>query len=203
MKSNFRLFKKHWKEEKNSKLNFELYDLSKLLNLRSKSIIKRILVISIIEFCFSIISIIILNQKNIGHDDTLIIFLNYLYYFILIYYFIKFWINFKRINLNLNLKKLFELILQTKKHVYEYVSLNIILFNLNVIVLFFQYYKRDNVKIISDKYFGESLFFSQIFAYTLIIILSSIISFIIWTIYRMFYLRMVDRLCQNLKELND
>lgn len=200
MKSNLKRFKEEWKKER--KTNIEIYDFSKLLNLKSKSVVKRVLIISIVEFCLPLITAVILNKKNISNNSILLIFLNYLYYSIFIYYFIRFWINWRKMDLNLNLKKLLEFILQLREHVYKYISLNIVLFNFNIIILYFQYLESNNTPIIFGKYIGTYVLFSKITLYILIVVISTIISFTIWLIYKILYLRIVEKLYQNLKELN-
>ncbi len=201
MESQLRRLKKNWKNKKYLKYNIEFSELSNFLNLKSKSILKRILLVNILEFCLSIVSIIIINQKNISQNNSILTYTNYLYYFIFIYFFIRFFINLKKIDLTLNLKDLSEIILKTRKSVYNYICLNIILFNLNVIILFYQYLCSSQVDI--NRYLADNLILYQIFIFILIAILSTIISFFIWLIYKAFYLKMIDRLHQNLQDLND
>lgn len=200
MKSQLKRLKRDWKNKKYLKLNMEFDELSNFLNLKSKSVVKRIIIITILEFFLSMVSIIVINPKNTSHNNILLIYTNYLYYLIFIYFLIRFFINLKKIDVGLNLKNLSEIILRTRKSVYDYICLNIILFNLNVIILSYQY--LHNPKRTFNSYFTDNLIFYQICIFILIAILTAITSIAIWLIYKTFYLKIVDRLSQNLKEIN-
>ncbi len=195
MKSNFIQFKKNWNE-----FNFEFYDIEKILKLPSKSVMKKILIISVLEFSVLLASVIIIHNKNMERNNFSLTFINYLYYVIITYYYLKFWTNWKKIDLNLNLKKHSEHILKTIKYVSEYISLSIILLNLNVLILLFEYFKNNKNLIIFDLLFGNNLFSNQTSNYFFVILLS-IISLIMWCIYKAFSSKLKDKLFKNLKKL--
>ncbi|ELY1977895.1 hypothetical protein [Flavobacterium psychrophilum] len=193
-----------WKNIKYNKL--EESDFFLMMNKSSSSIFKKILIISILEFSFSIfISVLLENLDSINmyyylDNNNILILLNYTYYFIFLFFILKFFVYFKKLNMVSNLKELSKNIIQTRKSVYDFIISNIILFNLNSIAFAYLFLKSNkNYNIINTS--NEINYKFELIFYGVLIIYLSIISFFIWYIYKLVYLNLFKRLFVNYKEL--
>ena len=132
------ILKKDWKKDENSYPTLSYNDIYKMILKKSSSIVKWIFIISILEFLFWLtISLSLkVSDKDIeirGLEDNIgIMILSVLCYGILVYFFYRFYINYKTINTTDNAKKLMENIIKTRRTVKQYVLFNLIILVVSV-----------------------------------------------------------------------
>jgi hypothetical protein len=206
------LLKKAWKKDNHSYEQVSENKIYKMIHKRSSSIVKWILIISIIEFVFwNIISLGFLDEKYIkdkyGKDifeyvieiNTIFNIISYLVVTVFIYLFYK---NYKSISTTNSTKKLMGDILKTRKTVQCYVWFNIIFFVIGTLILLYVQFAYDSQyesfieKIQQDG--THMLLYKAIGRIAGLIIL---IVLIFWLFYRLLYGILLRRLNANYKEL--
>ncbi len=181
-----------------------------IIKLKSVSILKKIFYFSIIEFTMSIIfnffvSFYLFNNDFENVDkQPIIISLNVLNYLVIIFFIIKFYINFNKIELDSNVNELNRNILKSRKNVYNYIKVSLILFNFSSLIFAFYFliekYPYENAIIINNTFFNPELFYLLFFF--ILSLMLTIYTFLIWNLYRFFYLRLINNLIFNDEELN-
>ncbi len=181
-----------------------------IIKLKSVSILKKIFYFSIIEFTMSIIfnffvSFYLFNNDFENVDkQPIIISLNVLNYLVIIFFIIKFYINFNKIELDSNVNELNKNILKSRKTVYNYIKVSLILFNFSSLIFAFYFliekYPYENAIIINNTFFNPELFYLLFFF--ILSLMLTIYTFLIWNLYRFFYLRLINNLIFNDEELN-
>lgn len=204
-------FKRTWKSSNIQNPEIQYFEITSMIHRRSNSILKKIFLISVLEFVLSILPFFFKNKQYLSKEILeiqnykIIIYLDYIYYVVLIYFIIKFYINFRKININSNLNDLSKNILKSRKSVYYYIISSLILFNVNSIV--FSYFYLENNMLYQDfiksDHSDSYLLFYQMVFYSLLVIILIIISFLIWIVYKFLYLKLIDKLIQNYDELNN
>lgn len=131
--------KKDWKNQTNyPKVTKE--EIYILLHKKSSSIVKWIFILSLIEFGFwTMIGFLTkdneaqkrIDSYNIDHITTPLIVVGYM---VLVYFFILFYTNYKKISNTDSVKLLMEKILKTRKTVRHYVIFNLIFLYISVII---------------------------------------------------------------------
>ncbi|KIA99170.1 hypothetical protein OA93_05925 [Flavobacterium sp. KMS] len=205
------LLKKMWRNLDFTNINIERSELFNIIHLRSYSIVKKILIISILEFLVSLLASYIANQLEYSKEilaveqNNIIIFLDYLYYFIFIYFFVQFFINYKRIDTSSNLNELSKSIIKTRKSVYYYIFSSLILFNLNAIIFSSIYLKNNDISLIflNPNQSNNNILIPQICFYFILALFLIILSSFIWFIYKTLYLKLINKLNKNFEELNN
>ena len=125
------LLKKDWKRQEGSlpKLSYE--EIYKMILKKSSSIVKWIFIISIIEFVLW--TSIDVTFRLMGNYDPIegtsfekFSYISYVFsYGILIYFMVKFYLNYKRIQVTDSAKELMHNIIKTRKTVKHYVYINL------------------------------------------------------------------------------
>lgn len=206
------LLKKAWKKDSHSYEQVSENEIYKMIHKRSSSIVKWILIISIIEFVFwNIISLGFLDEKYIkdkyGKDifeyvieiNTIFNIISYIVVIIFIYLFYK---NYKSISTTNSTKQLMSDILKTRKTVQCYVWFNIIFFVVGTLILLYVQFAYDSryesyiEKINQDG--THMLLYKAIGRITGLILL---LVLIFWSFYRLLYGILLRRLNANYKEL--
>ena len=206
------LLKKAWKKDNHSYEQVSENEIYKMIHKRSSSIVKWILIISIIEFVFwNIISLGFLDEKYIkdkyGKDifeyvieiNTIFNIISYIVVIIFIYLFYK---NYKSISTTNSTKKLMSDILKTRKTVQCYVWFNILFFVVGTLILLYVQFAYDSryesyiEKINQDG--THMLLYKAIGRITGLILL---LVLIFWLFYRLLYGILLRRLNANYKEL--
>ena len=149
------ILKKDW--QKNQKLpKLSKKEIYRLLHKKSSSIVKWIFILSIIEFCFwTLISLLMKDddaqQRLDGYDaDHIIIPLMISGYIILVYFFVAFYNNYKKISSTDSVKLLMKNILNTRKTVKHYVLFNLIFLYISLIIaIIIEVNNNDKDEIIS------------------------------------------------------
>ncbi|MFV5692600.1 hypothetical protein ACM55K_11300 [Flavobacterium sp. LT1R49] len=200
------LLKKDWQKNDNSFEQVSEIEIYKMIHKKSSSIVRWILIISILEvLLWTSISVVFNSDdylKKIKHDELIQYFevltiFNYGVILVFIYLFYK---NYILISTTVSTKQLMKDILKTRKTVQYYVwyNLGMIVFSLIIgFVIAFSY--NPDVIILKEKIANDG----KIMAITLgILILTIVVLFgIFWLFYRLLYGILLRRLYANYKEL--
>ena len=203
------LLKKDWKKQESSFQQIGENEIYGMLHKRSSSIVKWIVVISILELIlWSSISLFTADEDyfkllKIYHLDTAMPIIGVINYGVILYFIYLFYKNYKAINATDTIKQLMKSILKTRKTVKHYVWYNLGMTALSFIIVFvFQFMYDPNITKLVDKISKDmdtSVFYCiMIVMYTVII---SVFIGIIWLFYRLLYGILMKRLQKNFDEL--
>jgi ABC-type multidrug transport system fused ATPase/permease subunit len=203
------ILKKDWKKKENSFNQLTEKEIYGMLHKKSSSIVKWILVISILEIAFwSILGFFTadenylktLEQYHLRDVMPIITTINYAVILFFIYLFYK---NYKTINTTDTVKQLMRTILKTRKTVQNYVWYNLIMtfFSMVLVVVFQLKYDPNIEKVFNNMSttMDSNLFYLMVTFFYIIVILV-VIGFI-WLFYRLIYGILMKRLNNNYKEL--
>lgn len=189
--------KKDWKKQEASLPKYDQKELYVMLQKKSTSIVRWILVISIIEFTFWIGLDFLgssqgydtyIEEANLSFFYRTVILINYT---VIAGFIALFFYNFKQINVTDNARKLMKNILRTRKTVKCYIWFNITLFSISFI---YSMYKTGVTNFeFSKQELGIYLLIS--FGIMLVFIL------FIWLFYRLIYGILTRKLYKNYEEL--
>ena len=202
------LLKKDW-NKKNQYNRFNSKELYLMIHKKSSSIVRWILLISIIEFLsWGILSLFINDEeykkviKQYGNFEDLMFYLNIIYYSIIILFIYLFYRNYKTINTTDSTQKLIKSIVKTRNTVKYYVLTNLVIIAFILITFFIYFIKyEDSLIQLNDsnpKADLNLLIISFIFIGFILIIIS-----LFWVFYKIIYGRLVKKLTINLKNLNN
>uniref|UniRef100_UPI004049D08C hypothetical protein n=1 Tax=Flavobacterium sp. TaxID=239 RepID=UPI004049D08C len=203
------ILKRDWKKNENSFNQITEKEIYGMLHKKSSSIVKWILVISILEILFWIILGLFsvdesyLKTLKIYHLDIIIPIASAISYAVVLFFIYLFYKNYKAINTKDTVKQLMRSILKTRKTVQLYVWYNIFMSFLAILVVFICQIKYDpNLSSIienSSESVTENTIYILIFIVYLLVAL--LISGLIWLFYRLLYGVLLKRLYKNYKEL--
>ncbi|WP_405396015.1 hypothetical protein [Maribacter sp. Asnod2-G09] len=151
MTDELELLKKDWqkKEFNVPKLSYE--DIHKMIWKKSSSIVKWILIISILEFTVPQLLYFLPSfrdgmeiYENIGIAKYLKI-LSFLTYFVAFYFIFQFYKRFKEISVLDNSKNLMKKIIKTRKTVKHYVIFSLSMIMVTIIIMIIGVYLNDNI----------------------------------------------------------
>lgn len=200
------LLKKNWKNSENSFEQISEKDLYKMLHHKSSSIVKLILIISIIEVLFwTFLNVFFSGDeyfKKLHHEEIfvyadMIMYFNYVVVLVFIYLFYK---NYKMISTLTTTKQLMKDILKTKKIVNCYVYYNlgmIVLTSLSAFYMAFAF--NPEISSLKDKIVSDPKAMAIVVGIVVVITLAFFGVF--WLIYRLLYGRLLRKLYGNYKEL--
>jgi L-lactate permease len=203
------LLKKEWKKSAGSFEQVSETDIYKMIHKNSSSVVKWILIISILEFLFwSVITVFLNDEKyheklqKYGMDTTMSV-INGLNYLIIMGFIYVFYRNYKTISTTDSTRQLMKNILKTRKTVQNYIWFNlamvVISVVLSIILLFYH-----NSKIMSLMENATSNGHEVIFILVCIVISGIFISGIIclfWLFYKLLYGKLLNKLFANYSEL--
>ena len=172
-----------------------------MLHKGSSSIVKWILIISVLEFLFLRLldlSIFLddeysnrMKEHHIYDFEKFVTIFNFVVLLVFIYYFYR---NLKAINSSSSVKKLMQDIINTRKIVKYYVWYNLVLVGItSAIVIYSQFMYDKNINHLYDKY--QLFFILGGFFFVIIILL------LFWLFYRLLYGILMRRLEKNYNEL--
>jgi hypothetical protein len=200
------LLKKDWKKNENSFEQITEAEIYQMLHKRSSSIVKWILIISILEvLLWTSISVFFNTDEyleQINHRDLISYFrvfsiLNYVVILGFIYLFYK---NYIRITTTVSTKQLMKDILETRKTVQYYVWYNLGMAVLSLIIGFIiALVYNPETSILSDQIANNE----KVMAITIgVLLLTTIVFFVLfWLFYKLLYGILLRRLYANYKEL--
>lgn len=189
---------------------FSNSELFFMLKKRSFSTLEKVIVISLIEFGISIFSTLFIDRIGFAdisqeiQNKPLMIYFDYIFYASSLFFILQFIYYFYKIDLSSSLNDLSRNILKTRKSVYNYVLINICLFNINVFIFTFLNLNSNPLyqKMIVSSQFNNKLIFFNVTFYSILIVLMILVSFFIWYVYRLLYFKLLDKLIINFEELN-
>ena len=195
------ILKKDWKKNENAFDQVTEKEIYGMLHKRSSSIVKWILIISVLEFLFLRLldlSIFLddeysnrMKEHHIYDFEKFVTIFNFVVLLVFIYYFYR---NLKAINSSSSVKKLMKDIINTRKIVKYYVWYNLVLVGItSAIVIYSQFMYDKNINHLYDKY--QLFFILGGFFFVIIILL------LFWLFYRLLYGILLRRLQKNYNEL--
>ncbi len=206
------LLKKAWKKDNYSFNQVTENEIYSMIHKRSSSIVKWILIISILEFVFwNIISILYLGdgyiRKKYGSEifeyikeiNTIYNIINYTVVVIFIYLFYK---NYKRISTTTSTKQLMSDILKTRKTVIYYVWFNILFFVVGTLVILYVQLNYDSkFASLMQKIHEDTGYMTLCKSIGIILGFMLLIVVAIWLFYKLIYGILLGKLSKNYKEL--
>lgn len=201
--------KRDWQRSEEWFPKFSEKDLYSMLHKKSSSVVKWILIISILEFAFWVfISLCMrgssaskqIEDMNIEYITTPMSIIGYI---IIIYFFVRFYINYRKITATDNVKKLMATILNTRRAVNHYILVNIVWIIISCIVIFTIYFYKD--KMLNEALRRNEAAGTEVKFYFIYIIGATfwVALFIgaIWVFYKLIYGLLLKRLHRNYNEL--
>jgi|SRR6218665_2513914 len=202
------LLKKDW----NKRGTFEQVsesDIYKMLHKKSSSIVKWLLLISVVEFAFWILLTVLLNDEKYqvklhryGIEDCLF-WVNIVNYIILVSFIFFFYRNYRTISTTDSTRLLMANIVKTRKTVQYYIWYNLGIVTINIIlsILMLFYHNAQMQSLMEDAAAkGHKGIFMLICTGISILFIALIIG-IFWLFYRLLYGILLKKLFANYKEL--
>jgi hypothetical protein len=200
------LLKKDWQKNDNSFKQVSEIEIYKMIHKQSSSIVKWILIISILEVVLWTSISVIFNSddylKKLKHDELIKYFevLTIFNYGVILAFIYLFYKNYLLISTTVSIKQLMKDILKTRKTVQFYVWYNLGMIVVSLIIGFviaFSY--NPDVAILREKIANDG----KIMAITIGILILTIALFfgIFWLFYRLLYGILLRKLHANYKEL--
>lgn len=202
------LLKKAWEKDIQSYHQVTEGEIYKMLHTKSSSIVKWILIISILEVLFwTVISVMYNTDEYLKKMDVeklniyfkALNFINYAVILVFIYFFYK---NYVKISSTVSTKQLMQDILKTRNTVQYYVWYNLTMIVLSLIAgiaLAFVY--NPKMELLKDKMTHESNYQTILITLGIMILICVIIVVLFWLFYRLLYGILLRKLNANLKEL--
>lgn len=206
------LLKKNW-QKTNAFEQISETEIYIMLHKKSSSIVKWIFYISLIELSLGFFLNIIMSFTKYDTESLELLKKWNLYYFylaisiivyvVVVYFIYRFYKMYKSISVVDTTKKLLETILKTRKVVKRYVIFNLVAFALIFAVVFSYglYYGYMDLMLKKGILHPEISTKTICISLVIIILLTSVITFIIWLFYRLLYGILLRRLYANYKEL--
>ncbi len=196
------LLKKDWKKNENSYQQISEVDIYKMLHKKSSSIVKLILIISVLEVLLWTSISLFFNTDDYFkkmHTEYLIEYFKYLTIFnyvviaIFIYFF---YVNYKNISTTTSTKQLMKDILKTRKTVTYYVWYNLAMIIVSSIIGFALAFSM-------NPQMSQVTSNSKVFAVTVCVLIVFMVIFVgvFWLFYRLIYGTLLRKLFRNYNEL--
>lgn len=200
------LLKKDWQKNSGSFQQISETEIYKMIHRKSSSIVKWILIISILEISFWTFSNLFINTDDVlrkmNHPEIVMAleFLTYFNYIVVLIFVFIFYKNYKTISTTIATKSLMSAILKTRKTVQYYVWYNLGMIVITAILSFFiAFVYNPDMEFLRDKLAmnGKAMFV------TIGILFLVILGFfgLFWCFYRVIYGTLLRRLYANYKEL--
>ena len=203
------LLKKAWNRDGNSFKQVSESEIYKMLHKNSSSIVKWILIISILEFLLWTGISLCLKDKDFMkryesmHVERIMLPLTIIGYAGLAYFFFQFYMNYRKISVTDDAKKLIKSILRVRRTVNQYVWFNIIFGIISIIAITLLQLNHDPETIALRNKFtinGNSTTFYAIYAVFMAVFIGLFV-LVIWLFYRLIYGFLLRRLRKNHEEL--
>ena len=200
------LLKKDWQKSDNSFVQVSEKDIYKMIHKKSSSIVKWILIISILEVLLWTFLSLFFNSddylKEIKHVELIPYFdlLTYLNYAVIIVFIYLFYKNYILITTTVSTKQLMHDILKTRKTVQYYVWYNLAMLLFSLIIAFVIAFTYNPEMVILKNQIAAN---NKVMAITIgILFLTTLLLFgFFWLFYRVLYGILLRRLYANYKEL--
>lgn len=200
------LLKKDWQRNDHTLSQFSETEIYKMLQKKSSSIVKWILIISILEILlWTILSVCFSTDdyfKSLKHDEIFVWMkiVNYFNYGVILFFIYLFYKNYINISTTASTKKLMKGILNTRKSVQYYVwfNLGMILFSF-MLGIFFAFAYNPDVVLLKEKINNNQ--FILLLIIVVLIVAIGIILGAFWLFYRLLYGILLRKLSNNYEEL--
>ncbi|HYD92078.1 MAG TPA: hypothetical protein VEA37_11410 [Flavobacterium sp.] len=203
------LLKKDWKKNGDKYPKVSEKEIYAMLHKKSSSIVKWILIISILEFIFWVGLTFLLKDSpsskkletfNIDHITIPLTIGSYL---IIGYFTYLFYMNYRKITTTDNVKNLMSNILRTRKTVSSYIYVNLAYFIItSAIILIITFNKDGDMISLVNKMEAQGKAGMVYLIYILgAIIIIGLLVLLIWLFYRVIYGLLLKRLLRNYNEL--
>lgn len=200
------LLKKDWQKNSGSFQQISETEIYKMIHKKSSSIVKWILIISILEISFWTFSNLFINTDDVlrkmNHPEIVaaLEFLTYFNYVVVLIFIYIFYKNYRTISTTIATKSLMSSILKTRKTVQYYVWYNLGMIVITAILSFFiAFVYNPDMEFLREKLAlnGKAMFV------TIGILFLVILGFfgLFWCFYRIIYGTLLRRLYANYKEL--
>lgn len=203
------LLKKDWNRSAERFPQVSETDIYAMLHRRSSSVVKWILIISILEFALWMgLSFLLKDTRSAQMIDSydvkyITIPMSIISYGIIIYFLVRFYLNYKKITTTDNVKTLMATILKTRKTVSHYIFVNIAYIIICSIVAFIIIFNNDanliNLLHKSEANGKEAMFYMIYIGVTVAFI--AVFCLVIWLFYKLIYGILLKRLRRNYDEL--
>ncbi|MCX2719986.1 hypothetical protein [Lentiprolixibacter aurantiacus] len=203
------LLKKDWQSREKDLPRLSYEKIYKMIRKKSSSIVKWIFFISVMEFVFwAAINLINYSEESRElekqwHIQNLSTALTVINYVVLIYFIVRFYLNYKQITITDSSRKLMKSILKVKRTVTQYVWFNIGIFCVSLVMLLYGSltYGEESEKIMAAAEAAGNQILFWVMLIGLCVIIIGIILLLIWLFYRLLYGILLKRLRQNYAEL--
>ena len=202
------LLKKAWQKDDHFFSQVSEVEIYKMLHKKSSSIVKWILIISILEvLLWTLISVcfnIDADLKKMVGDDLILYFkaLNYFNYAVIIGFIYLFYKNYIKISTTASTKQLMSDILKTRKTVQYYVWFNLGMITLSMFLGFaMAFFYNPEMSVIKDKIAHEEGNFTLTITVCVLLLTTVIFIGVFWLFYKLLYGILLKKLNNNYKEL--
>ena len=208
MMDELELLKKDWQKQEAQlpKLSYE--EIYKMIWKKSSSMVKWIFYISVAEFLFWIAMAFLprTSEQLTGNGAELMrgveLSLEILSYLIIIYFIFKFYQNYKQISVTDSARNLMKKIIVTRKTVMQYVWVNLILFSVMMIVVFFEIVIFNPDEELASRIAQADQTIGVWFVVGALLLGGILFfAFLLWLFYRLIYGILLKRLNDNYNEL--
>lgn len=203
------LLKKAWKKDESAFEQVSEAAIYRMLHQKSSSIVKWILMISVIEFVFwNIITVIFSDDKyqsklhRYGIEDVMLA-VNVVNYIVILVFIFVFYKNYRAISTTDSTRQLMKSILKTRRTVQNYIWYNLGIATVSIvlsIVMLFYHNGKMIAMLAKAEAEGNRVFFLSSCALISILFIA-VILFIFWLFYRLLYGILLKRLYSNYNEL--
>lgn len=203
------LLKKDWKRKENSFQQVSEGEIYKMIHKKSSSVVKLILIISIIEVIFwAGINLLFTDEKyfntlKVYHLDLFIKVVTYVGHAVIAAFIYMFYRNFKTISTTDTVKKLMITIIKTRKTVQYYVWYNLIMFVvIFMIVVIFQFMYDPKLNVLINKAAqGANANIFWLVTIMIYVVVFAVSFGLFWLFYRLVYGFLMKKLYRNYEEL--
>ncbi|NNT72231.1 hypothetical protein HKT18_08405 [Flavobacterium sp. IMCC34852] len=202
------LLKKAWKKDTHSYEQVSESEIYNMLHRKSSSIVKWILIISILEFALWALFSILFNTeeaiKNL-HAENFAVYLKiltYVNYVVVVLFIFSFYRNYAKISTITSTKQLMQDIIRTRKTVQYYVWYNLFMIFISTILGFVMaFVYNPEMAPLKYKIAHEDSYYTL--TITICMIVATVVVFVggFWLIYRLLYGILLRKLNANYKEL--
>jgi nitrate/nitrite transporter NarK len=200
---NLESLKDIWKNQEESKIRFTRQDIHKMVQQKSSSIVKWILIISLLEFILPNLVFLFTDFEatkkfyaQYGLTNTMM-FYTCLHVLIIIAFIYVFYRNYRNISAESTVKVLLSNILKTRSTVKYYIYYNLTIMGIIGLNMFYAVYHSEEFLNKLDN--GASM----LMIWTISIVLLGLALLIFWLFYRLLYGLLLKKLTRNYAELSN
>lgn len=186
-----------WKNQEESKIRFSKDDISQMVQKKSTSIVKWILIISLLEFILPNLLFIFTDSESTKQFyatyglSNIMMFYSVIHIIVIIGFIFIFYKNYRNINVGSTVKILLSNILKTRRTVKHYIYYNITIFGIIGLTMLQKVYSSVEYqnKLAEDT--------SMLKIWVISVILLSLVLFVFWVFYRIIYGFFLRKLKKN------